>query len=305
MGLLLELLFYAFIACAGWWVACYFRLCPVPLMRTWFTLVFAVTLIGLNWTTLFVDLLRAAGVFNRITSGRICAWLTGAWFKFSILASPHIKLIPINGAKTDKIFADAAKYKRHLVCFNHTSFFDGFAGLAIAPQSLTAGVRSMYKSSLAQIPLWGATYARRNDSAVHFTSSDKFTTDKEKQERETQLLREWVTVHDGTVALFPEGQLNKDPLVIQPIRRGMIKFAIENEMPVWICVQLGSHETWPLDAKGVGGYPADIFYDVKQFWFKEGETAEDASVRIQEVMQQMVNEVMEVKNKHQLKKKNV
>jgi 1-acyl-sn-glycerol-3-phosphate acyltransferase len=297
----LEFLLYFFGAIAAWWIACRFRLCPVVFMRFWYGLCFLFTLISLNLSTLAVVLVsRFLKLYPKITAGRICMVLTSIHFKVFAFMTPHIRYIPLYGAKTDKVFSDASSDKRHLVCWNHTSFNDGFAGMAIAPSDLCWNIRTVYKRSLNQIPLWGSTYARRNDFAVYFTSNDKFTTDKEKQAAETLRMEEWVTKEDGGITLFPEGQINKDPFTIQTIRFGMIKFAREHKMPIYICVQDGSYTSWPVDAP-IGGFPADIFYTNRKLDAPgENETVEETAARLQKVMQEMVDEIREFR-----KKKNV
>ena len=314
MSVLFEICLYSSYGMIVWWLSCYFRFCPVPIMRVWFTLIFALTLISLWTSTLFVHVvLRGSGILSATTSGKLNSLITAICFKTCLLMCPHIRLIPIN-KNVDKVFASALNEKNILCGFNHTSFFDGFAGLSIAPLWLTWKVRSIYKSSLSNIPLWGATYKRREDFAVYFTSNDKFTTDREKQDRETERMKQWVTQEGGTIALFPEGQLNKDPFKIQPIRHGMLKFAVEHKLPFYIVVQDGSYRTWPLDAPGgIGGFPADIFYDVRRFEFelkdeKSGkvteETIEQVALRVQASMQEMVDNIQEFRKKRYLDKKN-
>ena len=295
-----EFLLYLLGAISGWWIACRFRLCPVPWMRFWYAVCFLFTLIPLNLTTLIVSAISRLGLLPSMTAGRLNWYLTSVLFKAFAFMTPHIRHIPLHGAKTDKVFIDGGKDPRILCCSNHTSFNDGFAILAVTPSNLVWNVRAMYKSSLAKIPLWGATYARRNDFAVHFTSSDKFTTDKEKQAAEAQRMADWVDKENGGVSLFPEGQLNPDPFKIQPVRFGMIKFAREHKMNIYVSVQMGSYVAWPLDAQ-IGGIPTDLVYDNRKFEIlSESETVEETALRLQKTMQEMVDEIVVFMKKHNL-----
>lgn len=89
----------------------------------------------------------------------------------------------------------------------------------------------------------------------------------------------------GSLALFPEGQLNKTPAKLQSFRRGSFSIALKYSMNM-VAIVLGSGTTkcWPRSAP-VGGIPASI--DIKLLSIKVPKDATDNITLSEACHQQM------------------
>lgn len=61
----------------------------------------------------------------------------------------------------------------------------------------------------------------------------------------------------GSLCLFPEGKINRNPAVLCPFRRGTFAIAEEKNMAVVTLTTVGNNDTWPREYE-VGGLPARI-----------------------------------------------
>jgi len=93
---------------------------------------------------------------------------------------------------------------------------------------------------------------------VHFTSAEdgKFSVDRSKQDRVMEMSEDHVK-QGGTLALFPEGQINRDPSKLQAFRRGSFGLAFKYKLPVYGCVFKGIEDCWPRGVS-IGGFPSKI-----------------------------------------------
>merc|ERR1712167_178340 len=95
-----------------------------------------------------------------------------------------------------------------------------------------------------------------------------------------------------------EGQLNRNPAVIQPFRYGSLKFALEHKMPIYFFVMWGPQDSWPV-ASAMGGFSADIRYKVGKFDIEKEcggheaalQSIESFATKLQDQMQKMVDEL--------------
>jgi len=111
--------------------------------------------------------------------------------------------------------------------------------------------RTLLKASLHKVPFFGGITQMTGHFPVYFISDDigSFSVDREKMDR----VMEEVEIHvkdGGTLCVFPEGQVNKDPVKLQTFRKGSFAIATKYQLPVWGCVIKGCSDIWPR-----GGYP--------------------------------------------------
>lgn len=64
-----------------------------------------------------------------------------------------------------------------------------------------------------------------------------------------------------SVSSYPEGQLNKNPRTIQPLRRGSFSLPIAHKKAIWGFLNVGCERAWPYKC-AVGGFPSDIYVKV-------------------------------------------
>lgn len=69
-----------------------------------------------------------------------------------------------------------------------------------------------------------------------------------------------VRVHveaNGSLCVFPEGKINRNPAILCPFRRGSFAMVEEMNMAVVTMTSVGNNDTWPRDHQ-VGGLPARV-----------------------------------------------
>jgi len=66
----------------------------------------------------------------------------------------------------------------------------------------------------------------------------------------------------GWLCFFPEGQLNKNPDQLLPLRYGGFKKALDFDAKLMAFIAVGNAEVWPVKA-AVGGFPGKVVYSAK------------------------------------------
>lgn len=265
-----------------------FRLLPVPVMRAWFTGTLAICILASGALTFLADSLRHLGVARKITQ-RLCSYCCVVTFRYLLYSNPHIRI----RVDTSRLPWNAIPEPSAMI-INHTSFFDAFVFIGNAPASYLYNCRTLMKSSLRSIPIFGKIFDRVGHFPVYFKSSQDgdFSVDKDKQAEVA--VRVSAHLNDkGRIALFPEGAINKEPKVLKPFRFGTFATIFEHRLPVYFFIAVGNNESWPASA-GVGGYPADIDCVIAPFAIDfDKEDPKDVAQRLQKEMQSRLDQILE------------
>lgn len=161
------------------------------------------------------------------------------------------------------------KNKSSFIMLNHTSLLDGFLGAVVCPPEDIVRVRTMIKSALLKIPIFGRICHWVGHFPVYFTGSAKgdFKVDTEKQAKVSLATNEHIR-DGGHIMFFPEGQVSDEPRQLQTFRRGAFALVKEHKPTVWGMAVKGAADTWP-KSLGIGGLPANIEIDVWVMFTKE------------------------------------
>lgn len=244
------------------WILLRLRVLPAFLMRAWFAVasILNLSLIRIGCELINLVLLRVMG---KTTSDAI--WYHAVWchytFRLQSLINPQIQ---IHGCDRRSAEIIASLPEKAFICLNHTSQYDPFVFVGYTPISIITNCRTLYKYSLQKTPIFGRVYDYCGHFPVYFKGGESFSVEPEKQALVTEKMIKFVDEAKGRLSMFPEGQLNKNPAVLQPFRFGSIKFALEHKMPIYFFVLWGPQDTWPV-ADAMGGLPADIYWTVEKF----------------------------------------
>jgi len=183
---------------------------------------------------------------------------------------------------------------KSIVLQNHVSNIDPFVFSAITPLAVIRNVRTFLKASLLKLPLFGAINRRCNHFPVYFNSKEQnnFGVDKDRQAEVAAKVEKHIGF-GGVIALYPEGQLNRNPKIIQEFRRGSFATALKHQMQIFGMITYGCEDAWPLPV-ALGGFPSTIYVkNVKLGDASEGKTVEELTDLIQKRFQQEFNQIVE------------
>ena len=268
------------------------RVLPIAVMRAWFTGTLAITILSTGALTFLLDFLRYLGV-SRKTTQRLCTYACVVTFRYLLYSNPHIR-IRIDTSKCDW----AVVPEPSAMIINHTSFFDAFVFIGSAPPSYLYNCRTLMKSTLRSIPIFGKVFDRIGHFPVYFKSSadGDFSVDKEKQAAVAVRLNEHLK-SNGRIALFPEGAVNREPTALKPFRFGTFATIFEHQLPVYYFIAVGNNSAWPATA-AVGGYPADIDCILRPFPIQwEKEDPKEVATRLQQEMQSELDKILAARAK--------
>lgn len=146
---------------------------------------------------------------------------------------------------------------------NHTSFFDTIFSVTRFPTSVMWHLRTYMNNSLFKLPVLGTICRCVGHFSVHFKSAEegKFKLDEEKMKITDQKVDRHLSNH-GWLCFFPEGQLNKNPDQLLPLRYGGFKKALDFDAKLMAFIAVGNAEVWPVKA-AVGGFPGKVVYSAK------------------------------------------
>lgn len=281
----------------GIWLLANARILPAPVLRAWFIGVLIVCILSMAAGCVFADAFRFIGVPRKFTQ-LICGLICTFWFWLACFLNPHIKMTMDESALPGGLKAISSPAAMAL---NHTSFWDVFAFIANSPWSYIYNVRTLMKSSLRKIPIFGSVFDRVGHYPVYFKSNEdgNFSVDKERQAP----VMAKVDAHlknGGRIALFPEGAVNKNPETLATFRRGSFAVIAEHKLPVYWWVTYGNNKTWGA-LEAVGGHSADIQIAVGEYkidW-NNAEEADPLNIAngLQKVMQEKLDELKAKANK--------
>jgi len=180
-------------------------------------------------------------------------------FYLTILFSPQIQIKYKDDIPLDwKPVVEARKKGPVIIMINHQSFFDSLLYVAMSPGVTLGRCRTFMKSTLLDIPLFGAISRMCGHFPVYFASDEtgKFGVDKEKMKPVMARMNEHMD-NKGIISMFPEGQMNKAPGQLQSFRRGSFAVALERKCTLFQFVMHGAEISWPRTAT-IGGAPSTV-----------------------------------------------
>jgi len=146
------------------------------------------------------------------------------------------------------------------VLINHTSQLDSLFYSACIPTANIVSLRTMAKSGLFNLPIFGQILRACGHFPVFFakeTALNDFSVDKQAQEKVQKHVEEHID-QGGGLSLFPEGQINRiNTRNLQSFRRGSLQLARTKNMTLWGFLHSGIENIWPQDAP-IGGLPGRI-----------------------------------------------
>ena len=229
------------------------RKLPPAFMQGWFTAVLVCVVLLTGGTTFLIDMTRHLGV-SKATTQIWCAIACKYIFGLLIQLNPQVRIrMDETRQKWDKIPNASA-----VIC-NHTSFLDAFVFTGYSPTSYITNARTLMKDSLKKLPIFGGVFDRVGHFPVYFKSEEggAFGVDPVKQAP----VNERVQTHletGGRIALFPEGQVNKNPATLMPFRNGTFSTIIKHKLPVYYVVMVGNDTVWPASSSTGVGAPTTI-----------------------------------------------
>ncbi len=247
------LLTLAAVAFAAIYVGLWQRLFPVPIMRAWFALVLVVGLVTTGFFTFLAECLKYVGA-SRKTTQLLSTYVCAVTFKIIVHLNPHIRIVTDESWALWKDIPEPSA-----IVLNHCSFWDAFLFVGLAPVSYIYNCKTLMKSSLRKIPIFGGVFDRVGHFPVYFKSGadGDFAVDKDRQSEVTERVSRHL-VDGGRVAIFPEGAVNKTPRRLQMFRFGTFATIFQHKLPTFAFIAVGNDVTW--SAKDpLGGYPATIF----------------------------------------------
>lgn len=146
---------------------------------------------------------------------------------------------------------------------NHASFVDTVLSAAKFPSWVLWRCRTYMDNNLFKLPILSTVCTSIGHFPVHFASGEDgvFKVDNAKMEIVDKTVNEHLN-NGGWLCFFPEGQMNKTPDKLMPLRFGGIKKALEFDARLVSFISEGNTQVWPKKAK-VGGFPGTIRYSVK------------------------------------------
>lgn len=232
---------------------------------------FAITLMGnMCWAVATMKLIHLFPVAKATKEG-MCLTLVQFVWRLTIFVSPWIRTQMTGDTeqwseivKTLQDMNNTEDKKRPLFLLsNHTSFFDTIFSVTVMPSSVLWKMRTYMKSDLFNLPLLGTVCHCVGHFPVFFASDEDgvFKVDETKMESVNVGVDKHLT-NGGWLCFFPEGQVNKTPDTILPLRYGGFKKACDFDAKLVSLIVCGNPTIWPRTAP-VGGFPGKITYSVK------------------------------------------
>ncbi|XQJ24478.1 acyltransferase-like protein, copy 1 [Leishmania guyanensis] len=281
-------------AFAIWYVLLARRFVPVKLMRVWFLLVNLFTILPVSAVTKVIAQLGRLGVPTHHVQ-RLCIIPLVLAFRTVSWLNPQIRMrlrFHCDEKCRQLSWRDIPLHNCAYVG-NHTSFWDVYAFIVLTPLRHILNTRTLMKSSLRKIPIFGGIFDRVGHFPVYFKSDSacSFEVDKERQAQVQQAIDAHLRL-GGSLAVFPEGAINKHPQVLLTFRYGTFATIIKHRMEVYYMVHVGGEKTWPWWTM-LGGMPADLHIRVGHFLIDyDRDSSKDVAWRMQQHMQRVYNEVL-------------
>ena len=235
--------------------------------------------VGQAWfATCLVGALISTWCFVTLSTSRLAFWDKNAtckrwatrasifWFHCSLWVA--VKLQPQITVKCEGFEQFDKVLSQRPLCLmaNHLSFMDMIITCAFVPARIICDAKTLFKSTLYNIPIFGAIAAACRHIPVFFKAdvSGKFSTDDAKKAITQQRVEETLT--DGYhLTMFPEGTMNRaDVTQLQPFRWGSFKALLAHNADLWGLAIHNTEKCWPINAKdgnntgNMGGFSSEL-----------------------------------------------
>lgn len=162
-----------------------------------------------------------------------------------------------------EVAAGRANPRPVFVLSNHTSFLDVPLMVSFMPYWAYVRSRAYMSDHLLKIPVLSTICRCIGHFVVYFASAAEgaFKLDTQKMEVVEKQVDAFMD-DGGYMAIYPEGQINKNPDTIMPLRYGGIKRALERDAAITLLVFYGNTKVWPRKAL-ISGRPGHIRYGTR------------------------------------------
>jgi len=267
--------------------------------RLWFGITMTSTLLLLGIIMNIVSLFETCGLLSQLRRHDLAVSIAAVVFRGFLLINPQIRIKQFD-VDWDQLAASAPA----MILMNHSSYFDFFLFTAMLPPFVIrrAHVRTVISAALTRLPMVGKCVGEHAGSfSVFFQAkgagfgkgdASDFSVDRERQQTETERMEAHIEKMGGTIALCPEGGMNKTPSEgLNPFRRGSFAQAAKYSTPIWGAALHGCTSAWPRDAK-IGGYPCVVALSLKKLLVPTPDaTAAELAEASQKAMQQQLDEL--------------
>jgi 1-acyl-sn-glycerol-3-phosphate acyltransferase len=164
-----------------------------------------------------------------------------------------------------------------VVLVNHQSYWDSLQFAALVTPSRFGHLRTMMMHRMSKVPIIGRLFFDLlGNFPVYYngTKVDDFSLDRERQQRVTAAVDNYLEYAQGDFILTPEGAINPTPERILPPRFGALRQILEararavkagrEPMPMVVVTYWGNQYSWPRGAR-MGGASSDIYMRVVPF----------------------------------------
>lgn len=286
------------------------------MLATVFQVLFALMLAGnMIAATTMMKLASYLPLSKRKTEGIALIFTQLAW-RMTLMFSPWVSTLELDNSAdwgdivkgldtlVDKPDGSGKCPRPLFILGNHTSFFDTLFSVIKMPSSVIWNVRTYMKGELFNMPILGTMCRCIGHFGVWFKSGEdgSFKVDETKMEAENLRVDAHLS-NGGYLSFFPEGQINKNPEKLMPLRYGGFKKALEYDAKIVSFVTFGNPTIWPAKA-AVGGLPGKVVYSTKMI-APNGAKALAAELRKKEPSsdkpdQQLLSEAIQVMMQEQL-----
>lgn len=247
------------------------------LAKAWFGLTLGSDVIS-TWVLLNLINMQPDIIIPTEKKREISATILCFMTKFFFCVNPQIKVK--NSNDWDKVSSE----KPFVMLLNHTSPADVILLYSTLPLAHASKTRTLVKADLMQVPFFGKLLKQCGHFPVHFKHAEdgKFSVDADKQALVNEAIKQHLA-NGGSLALFPEGQINKGDInKLQPFRHGLFKMIEQflHTINVYSYVHTGVGKTWDPKAT-LGGNPSTIKYQISQMDLPKGATAEQVQSDMQ------------------------
>jgi len=246
------------------------------MIGTIFQVCFALPLlVNMVWCAALMKLLQFVPM-KKLTREGLSTMLVQVAWSLSLAVAPWMwcasskdspkewKLVLDNLAEEDaKATRGECDHRPLFILGNHTSFFDTvLAATCFSPRVLWR-CRTYMDNKLFKLPILSTVCLSIGHFPVHFakTAEGSFAVDTEKMAEVDQRVDAHLK-EGGWLCFFPEGQVNKNPDVIQPFRYGGMKKALAWDARLVFFTSAGNTTVWPTKQQ-VGGFPGRVAYGAK------------------------------------------
>lgn len=220
------------------------------------------TLIGMATASVACRVLRLLAALRLISRGvseNTARCVLSFTLKIGACFCPHVR---VERAKGSMRWEDLPSHSA--LALNHMSFMDTILYLWLVPYGFLWGSKTLYKSTLEKLWIFGPIIHACGQFPVFFKAADassEFSVEKDRQAAVSVQINAHLTAGGG-LSFFPEGAVNKTPEVLAGFRHGSFATIIQYKLPVYYMVTWGCQKVW--SHSGAGGNAGTIRYTIGQ-----------------------------------------